>query len=335
MDTLVSAKPGLVPQMSGFLTNHQIWGTTVFVDHFSDYVYVALMRDLGLEETLLSKTAFERHASKGGVTIHSYWADNGRFADSGFQQAIKKASQTITFCAVGTHHQNGIIEQQIKELTLISRTLLLHAKSHLPDYITTMMWPFALKEAAYCLIWLSLWSDGQSCEATFFNVDKDLFNPTAYHVFVSPCFVLDSELQSGIAGPPKWEHRSQLGIYVGHSSSHAGSVALVLNPCSGQVSPQFHVVFDDLYSTVSYLEKSEVPPNWANLVESRREKVTEEVYNLAKCDFSQKGKLETSQCKTQSTLLPHEPLLMITLSIWFHWWSHLNCSLCKTQALLN
>jgi hypothetical protein len=69
---------------------------------------------------------------------------------------------------------------------------------------------------------------------------------------------------------------------VGHSPSHTGSVALVLNPCTGYVSPQFYVVFDDLYSTVSYMEKSEVPLNWANLVENSREKVTEEDYNLAK-----------------------------------------------------
>ncbi len=88
---------------------------------------------------------------------------------------------------------------------------------------------------------LSLRSDGRSCEATFFNVDKDLFDPTTFHVFGSLCFVLDSRLQSGIAGPLKWEPRSRLGIYVGHSPSHAGSVALVLNPRTGHVSPQFHV----------------------------------------------------------------------------------------------
>ncbi len=69
---------------------------------------------------------------------------------------------------------------------------------------------------------------------------------------------------------------------MGHSPSHAGSVALVLNPCTGHVSPQFHVVLDDFFSTVSYMEKSQVPPNWADLVENLREKVTEEDYNLAK-----------------------------------------------------
>ena len=281
MDQLVSAQPGLIPQMAGFLTNLRIWGATVFVDHFSDYVYVALMRDLGLDETLLAKSAFERHAHEGGILIESYRADNGCFTDAGFQKTIKDANQSITFCAVGAHHQNGIVERRIKELTLISRTLLLHAKRHWPDYITTMMWPFALKEAAYRLNRLSSRTDGRSCEATFFNIDKDLFDPSSLHVFGSPCFVLDSRLQSGIAGPPKWEPRSRLGIYVGHSPSHAGSVALVLNPRTGHVSPQYHVVFDDLFTTVAYMKKSEVPPNWTELVH-KSERVTDENYDLTK-----------------------------------------------------
>jgi hypothetical protein len=282
MDQLVSVQPGLVPQMLGFLTNLRIWGATIFVDHFSDYVYAVLMRDLTLDETLLAKTAFEQHASEGGISISSYRADNGQFADSGFQQAVKDAHQKITFCAVGAHHQNGIVERQIKEFTLISRTLLLHAKRHWPDNITTMMWPFALKEAVYHLNRLSICPDGCSCETTFFNVDTDLFDPTTFHVFGLPCFVLDSRLQSGIAGPPKWELQSWLGIYVGHSPSHAGSVALVLNPWTGHLSPQFHVVFDDFFSMVPYMAKGEVPPHWASLVKTSQEKVTEEDYDLAK-----------------------------------------------------
>ncbi len=83
MDQMVSAHPGLIPQMAGLLTNLCIWGATIFVDHFSDYVYVALMRDLTLDETLLAKSSFERHASDEGITINSYQADNGCFADAG------------------------------------------------------------------------------------------------------------------------------------------------------------------------------------------------------------------------------------------------------------
>jgi hypothetical protein len=114
------------------------------------------MQDLGLDETLHAKSSFEQHANEGGISINAYRANNGCFADAGFQKAIKEANQSITFCAVGAHHQNGIVEQCIKVLTLISWTLLLHAKQHWPDYITTMMWPFALKEAAFWLNRLSL-----------------------------------------------------------------------------------------------------------------------------------------------------------------------------------
>jgi hypothetical protein len=67
MDQMVSAQPGLIPQMAGFLTNLPIWGATVFVAHFSYYVYVALMQDLGLDKTHLAKSSFEQHAHEGGV----------------------------------------------------------------------------------------------------------------------------------------------------------------------------------------------------------------------------------------------------------------------------
>jgi hypothetical protein len=129
-DQLISAQPGLIPQMVGFLTNVRIWAATIFVDHFSDFVYAALMHGLTLDETLLAKTLFQRHANKGGVTINSYHTDNGRFANAGFQQVVKDSNQKITYCAVRAHHQNGIVEPRIKELTLISWTLLLHAKRH-------------------------------------------------------------------------------------------------------------------------------------------------------------------------------------------------------------
>jgi len=281
IDQIVSAQPGLIPQMAGFLTNMRIWGATVFVDHVSDFVYVALMRDLTLDETLLAKTSFERLAKDGGVRIKAYRADNGRFADKGFRDSVEECNQQITYCAVGAHHQNGIVERRIKELTLIARTLLLHAVRHWPGYVTTMMWPFALKEAAYRLNRLTIDSDGRSNEAKFFGVDHDFVDPALFHVFGSPCFVLDARLQSGPAGVPKWEPRSRLGIYVGHSPSHAGSVALVLNPRTGHVSPQFHVVFDDTFSTVPFMDQSQVPSNWSDLVENSRELVTDEQYELA------------------------------------------------------
>ncbi len=72
INQMISAQPGLIPQMAGFLTNLRIWAAKIFADHFSDYVYVALMHDLTLDETLLAKFSFEQHANKGVVTINSY-----------------------------------------------------------------------------------------------------------------------------------------------------------------------------------------------------------------------------------------------------------------------
>ncbi len=57
-----------------------------------------------------------------------------------------------------------------------------------------------------------------------------------------------------------------MGLYLGRSPSHAANVALIFNPRTGQVSPQFHVVFDDDFTTVPYLRSSQAPPFWAELV---------------------------------------------------------------------
>ena len=76
----------------------------------------------------------------------------------------------------------------------------------------------------------------------------------------------------------KWEPRSRLGFYLGHSPYHTGSVALVLNPRTLHVSPQFHVVFDDYFTTVPYLSH-DTPQNWTTLLQ-KAEDVSEENYNL-------------------------------------------------------
>jgi hypothetical protein len=57
---------------------------------------------------------------------------------------------------------------------------------------------------------------------------------------------------------------------------------MVTNLQTGHVSPQYHVVFNDLFSTAFFMQKSEVPPNWANLVEKSQEKVIDKHYDLAK-----------------------------------------------------
>ena len=50
---------------------------------------------------------------------------------------------------------------------------------------------------------------------------------------------------------PRWQPRSTRCMYVGVAPTYASTVPLVLNPSTGSITPQFHVVFDDNFSTVN------------------------------------------------------------------------------------
>ena len=148
IDHLISAQPGLIPRICGKHTMDRICAAVVFKDHNSDFDYTHLMTSCNLEETIAAKQAFEKIAATYNVKIKHYHADNGHFACQGFRDEVARCGQTISFCGVGAHHQNGIVENHIGLLTRWSRTSLLHAKRHWPEMITTILWPYALKAAS-------------------------------------------------------------------------------------------------------------------------------------------------------------------------------------------
>ena len=81
---------------------------------------------------------------------------------------------------------------------------------------------------------------------------------------------------------PKWDPRARVGVYLGHSPCHAGNVALILNLQTGHISPQFHVTFDEGFSTVESLRADTEPDNWENLVLNHSESATDEDFKLSK-----------------------------------------------------
>ena len=105
------------------------------------------------------------------------------------------------------------------------------------------------------------------------------------HTWGCPVFILTKEAQDNKSA--KWEPRSRCGIYLGHSPTHAGNVAMVLNPKTLHVSPQFHVVFDDTFSTVDHMEKGTIPPNWQELVDASENLEPEGTTELEKIWSSQ------------------------------------------------
>ena len=67
---------------------------------------------------------------------------------------------------------------------------------------------------------------------------------------------------------PKWDPPADVEVYVRKSLYHAGNVSLVLDPKSGLISPQYHVIFYDTFITVTFIRSGHEPPNWNYLATS-------------------------------------------------------------------
>jgi hypothetical protein len=245
VDQLESPLPGFVAQLKGKLTRKRYKAATVFVDHKSRLSYVHLQEGLTSKETVEAKHAFEAYARVFGINIRHYHADNGRFADNAFLKDVTASGQTISFCGVNAHFQNGIAEKMIRDLQESTRKQLLHAKSRWPKAIELNLWPYALRLANHLRNSLPDRDDATSPIERFSRVQVAP-HLRENHPFGCPVYALNNRLQSGNR-IPKWDSRARLGVYFGPSPRHASSVSLVLRLETGLVSPQFHVRNDDFF----------------------------------------------------------------------------------------
>ena len=113
VDQLESPTPRFVAQLKGALTRKRHCTATVFVDHMSQLSYIHLQSGLTSAETIEAKQAFEAYVRSHRVRVQHYHADNGRFADNAYLKVVTEAGQTISFCGVNAHFQNGIAEKRI------------------------------------------------------------------------------------------------------------------------------------------------------------------------------------------------------------------------------
>ena len=103
--------------MKGWLTLVWYDSATVFVDHYIGLSYVHVQKSTNSEETVLAKKTYETWCLTYGVTVRHYHSDNGQFAENKFRQAVSESPhQTISYCGVNAHHQNGVAEKRIWDL---------------------------------------------------------------------------------------------------------------------------------------------------------------------------------------------------------------------------
>ena len=88
-------------------------------------------------------------------------------------------------------------------------------------------------------------------------------------VFGCPSYVLHSKLQDG-KKIPKWQPRSRRGHLMGISEAHACSIGLIRNLQSGYISPQFHVVYDKLFQTITRPDDAIDRNLWLELLRTSR-----------------------------------------------------------------
>jgi hypothetical protein len=85
------------------------------------------------------------------------------------------------------------------------------------------------------------------------------------HIWGCPTFVLESKLQKGGVKIPKWAPQSRQGAFVGFSKLHSSPIGLIFNRTTGSITTQFHLVFDDSFSTVHSNEDT-VPDTWNHII---------------------------------------------------------------------
>ncbi|KAI2508011.1 hypothetical protein MHU86_6418 [Fragilaria crotonensis] len=225
-------------------------GGCIFVDHASGFIFVEHQVSLNSHETLKAKESFERMCRNTGVTPQEYLADNSKtFTSAEFSRNLAEFQQVIRFAGVGAHHHNGIAERNIRTIMAIARTMMLHSAIHWPDVADPTLWPLAVKHAVFLVNHMPDPRTGLSPHDVFTKTRWEQKKLMDVHVWGCPVYVLDKMISDG-KKLPRWTPRSTRTVNLGFSDKHASSVPLVLNPQTGYITPQFHIVFDDWFATV-------------------------------------------------------------------------------------
>ena len=270
IDHFICTKKGRLYESKGQSKETEMYaGGMIFVDHASGFIHIEFVATLTASETIAAKHRYERAMLSQGVTVASYQADNGTFSAAAFVKELHERYQEVGYSGVGAAHQNGVAERNIGTIMSMARTMMLHSAVRWPETADSSLWPMAVDYAVYLFNHVPNPVTGISPVELSTRTALQHKDYHHLHVWGCPAYVLDPTLQGG-KKLPKWQPRSRRAVFLGLSKKHAASIPLVLNLNSLCISPQFHVIFDDWFTTVaSSLETEESPDWWDDLFDSK------------------------------------------------------------------
>jgi hypothetical protein len=154
------------------------------------------------------------------VTVKHYHANNGHIADNAFLKSIAESGQTISFCGINAHFQNGIAEKQICNLFEQARKQLLLAKARWPSAIKINLWPYALHNANDICNTIPDKEDGSSPLKRFCrsNIRPKLHS---YHTFGCPVYALKDNSKAVKDYPSRILEHDLASTWVHHCNTQA------------------------------------------------------------------------------------------------------------------
>ena len=248
---------------------HQYGGGTIFCDHASGLVECHHQVSLRGSATVIFKNIFERSAKSCGVPILSSHGDNGIFKDEAFMKDIDDKGQDIDFSGIGAKFQNGVAERSIRTVTEKARSMMQHSFLHWPEAFQVALWPFALDYACWLHNHIPHKSSRLAPIEIFCGTKVACKHTQRARVWGSPAYVLSPTLQDGHK-ILKWAPRARRGQFLGHLKTHSSIIALIRNLQTGSISSQFHVVFDELFTTVHSVDDDDTDI-WVELFTGERE----------------------------------------------------------------
>ena len=207
---------------------------------------------MGANETVLGKQRFEQWLwDQAAAEVSHYHGDNGIFTADEYKRDCDRKGQTQSFSGVGAQHQNARAERAIQTVMYVVCSFMVHSSLHWSDRKADRidLWPFAVKHAVWLYNRLPNQESGLTPMELLTKTRSDHRDLLRSHVWGCPAYVLDPKLQND-QKLPKWNRRARMGQFLGFSDEHSTLVANVCHLDTGHISPQYHVVFDDLFETV-------------------------------------------------------------------------------------